>query len=80
MTPALTAATRKRLVDALCADLVEGASRQALVLWDMAEQGFVGFSQRSDEELVKAAEEAFDEDAVNRLLDSAGAAPAPAED
>lgn len=60
--PVLTKEQRKELVDKLCKDLVEGASRPNLALWDMAEKGYVGFSQRTDAELLDAHRDAFDED------------------
>ena len=71
-TPTLTPDQRQRLVDKLCADLVEGANRASLLLWDMAHDGFVGFSKRTDAELLEAHVAAFDEDFLQPEDESEG--------
>lgn len=61
-TITLTEDQRTQLIDKLCADMVEGADRASMRLWDMARDGFVGFAQRSGDELLEAHYAAFDYD------------------
>lgn len=58
----LTPQQREAITEKLCANLVEGTNRMALALWDMAKDGFVGYAQRSDAELLEAYSDAFEED------------------
>lgn len=58
----LTDEQRKVVIEKLCADRVESAESLALYLWDIMEQGFVGFSSMSDAELLECFASAFDYD------------------
>lgn len=58
----LTEAQRTELVRMLVSDQVESAERVSLYLWDVLENGFKGFANYTDQELLDAHVSAFDED------------------
>lgn len=58
----LTPELRTKVIDMLTADLVEGADRMSLFLWDILQNGWRGFVNYTDEELVQAFTDAFDYD------------------
>ena len=58
----LTKDQREGLVIMLIEDQIEGAERVSLYLWDILENGFKGYANYTDEELLDAHLGAFDED------------------
>lgn len=58
----LTKDQRTRLVEKLVSDQVEGADRLSSYLWDVLKNGFRGYSNYTDQELLDAHWGAFDED------------------
>lgn len=59
---ALTGDQRTMLIEKLVADQAESAERVSLYLWDILENGFKGFTNYTDQELLDAHVGAFDED------------------
>lgn len=58
----LTKDQRSRLVEKLVADIVEGADRLSSYLWSVLKNGFKGYNNYTDQELLDAHWDAFDED------------------
>ena len=58
----LTENQRTRLIEELVEDQIEGAERVSLYLWDILENGFKGYYNYTDQELLDAYVSSFDED------------------